>query len=85
MVLPNVLGEDRINYILAIIGTIFAIGGSVCMIGTGLTPSDIVHDPHVFFANNIFHCFFSFVSKLNKKCESERQKMRHYTGQEAKT
>ena len=57
LVLPNVLGEDRINYILAIIGTVFAIGGSICMIGTGLTPSDIVHDPHVFFANNIFHCF----------------------------
>ena len=57
LVLPNVLGEDRINYVLAIIGTVFAIGGSICMIGTGLTPSDIVHDPHVFFANNIFHCF----------------------------
>ena len=57
MVLPNILGEDRLNYILAIIGTVFAIGGSICMIGTGLTPSDIVHGPHVFFANNIFHCF----------------------------
>ncbi len=57
LVLPNVLGEDRINYILAIIGTVFAIGGSICMIGTGLKPSDIVHAPHVFFANNIFHCF----------------------------
>ena len=57
LVLPNVLGEDRINYILAIIGTVFAIGGSICMICTGLTPSDIVHGPHVFFANNIFHCF----------------------------
>ena len=57
LVLPNVLGEDRINYVLAIIGTVFAIGGSICMIGTGLTPSDIVHGPHVFFANNIFHCF----------------------------
>ena len=57
LVLPNVLGEDRINYILAIIGTVFAIGGSICMIGTGLPRSDIVHGPHVFFANNIFHCF----------------------------
>ena len=57
LVLPNILGEDRLNYILAIIGTVFAIGGSICMIGTGLTPSDIVHGPHVFFANNIFHCF----------------------------
>ena len=57
LVLPNILGEDRLNYILAIIGTVFAIGGSICMRGTGLTPSDIVHGPHVFFANNIFHCF----------------------------
>ena len=27
------------------------------MIGTGFTPSDLVLAPHVFFANNIFHCF----------------------------
>lgn len=55
--LPRVLGNDRINYLLSIIGTLFAISGSFCMIGTGLTPSDIVFAPHVFFANNIFHCF----------------------------
>ena len=55
--LPKVLGNDRTNYLLASTGTLFAIGGSICMIGTGFTPSDIVFAPHVFFANNIFHCF----------------------------
>lgn len=55
--LPRVLGNDRANYLLASTGTLFAIGGSICMIGTGFTPSDIVFAPHVFFANNIFHCF----------------------------
>ena len=57
LLLPRLLGRDRINYILAWAGTLFAIGGSVCMIGTGFTPSDVVFAPHVFFANNIFHCF----------------------------
>ena len=57
LTLPNVLGKDRINYMLSMIGTLFAIGGSACLVGTGMTPSDIVHGPHVFFANNIFHCF----------------------------
>ena len=57
LLLPRLLGNDRINYILAWAGTLFAIGGSVCMIGTGFTPSDVVFAPHVFFANNIFHCF----------------------------
>ena len=57
LLLPKLLGRDRINYLLAWAGTLFAIGGSVCMIGTGFTPSDVVFSPHVFFANNIFHCF----------------------------
>tara|TARA_B100000073_G_scaffold223434_1_gene186140 strand:- start:759 stop:1463 length:705 start_codon:yes stop_codon:yes gene_type:complete len=57
LVLPQTLGNDRINYILTSVGTIFAFGGSICLIGTGLTPSDIVFSSHVFFANNIFHCF----------------------------
>ena len=55
--LPAFLGNDRINYIFCFIGSIFAFFGSICMIGTGLTPTDIVFDLHVFFANNIFHCF----------------------------
>ena len=57
LLLPRLMGRDRINFILAWAGTLFAIGGSVCMIGTGFTPSDVVFAPHVFFANNIFHCF----------------------------
>ena len=54
LLLPTLLGNDRINYILTWVGTLFAIGGSVCMIGTGFTPSDLVFAPHVFFANNIW-------------------------------
>ena len=55
--LPHILGNNRFNYIIASIGSIFAFGGSICLIGTGLTPTDLVFDIHVFFANNIFHCF----------------------------
>ena len=57
LVLPKVLGNNNRNYYLSWIGTIFALGGSICLIGTGLTPTDLVFDLHVFFANNIFHCF----------------------------
>jgi len=55
--MPQVFGKDRLNYGLSIIGTIFAFGGSICLVGTGLTPSDLALDPHIFFSNNIFHCF----------------------------
>ena len=55
--LPKLLGNDTVNFFMATIGSLFAIGGSICMIGTGFTPSDVVFAPHVFFANNIFHCF----------------------------
>ena len=57
LILPKLFSNDRVNHIMASIGSLFAIGGSVCMIGTGFTPSDMVFAPHVFFANNIFHCF----------------------------
>ena len=57
LVLPKVFGNNNRNYYLSWIGTIFALGGSICLIGTGLTPTDLVFDLHVFFANNIFHCF----------------------------
>ena len=57
LVLPKVFGNHNRNYYLSWIGTIFALGGSICLIGTGLTPTDLVFDLHVFFANNIFNCF----------------------------
>ena len=44
IVMPQVFGNDRLNYGLSIIGTIFAFGGSICLIGTGLTPSDLALD-----------------------------------------
>ncbi len=57
LVLPKIMGSDNLNYILSWIGTFFAFCGSICLIGTGLTPTDLVFDAHVFFANNIFHSF----------------------------
>jgi len=57
LVLPQILGNTKLDYILASIGTVFAFGGSICLIGTGITPTDLVFNAHVFFANNIFHCF----------------------------
>ena len=47
----------RYNNIMALVGTIFSFLGAICLIGTALTPSDLVLDPHVFYANNIFHSF----------------------------
>ena len=55
--LPLVFSSDKLNYLLALIGTLFAFAGSVCLIGTGLTPSDLVLESHQFFANNIFYSF----------------------------
>ena len=57
LVLPQIFGNNKLNYFLTSIGTLFAFGGSFCLIGTGMTPSDLVLSSHVFFANNIFHCF----------------------------
>ena len=57
LVLPIILGINKSNYYISWVGTIFAFFGSICLIGTGLTPTDLVFDIHVFFANNIFHCF----------------------------
>ena len=57
LTLPSLFKNNMINYYFSLIGTIFAFGGSICLIGTGLTPSDLVLDSHKFFANNIFNCF----------------------------
>ena len=51
------MGNNKIKYSLSWIGTFFAFCGSICLVGTGLTPTDLVFDAHVFFANNIFHSF----------------------------
>ncbi len=56
-ILPILLSDDKNNFILSLVGSFFAFFASICMIGTGLTPTDIVFDLHVFFADNIFHCF----------------------------
>ena len=60
VVLPIIFGKNKTNYYLSWIGSIFAFSGSICLVGTGLTPTDLVFDIHVFFANNIFHSFLLF-------------------------
>ncbi|MFL2983520.1 MAG: hypothetical protein ACJZ12_03925 [Candidatus Neomarinimicrobiota bacterium] len=55
--LPKIFDNDIINHRLSFIGSFFALGGSICLIGTGFTPSDIVLKTHILFANNIFYLF----------------------------
>ena len=49
--------SKKYNNMLALFGTLFSFLGAICLIGTALTPSDLVLDAHVFYANNIFHSF----------------------------
>jgi len=49
--------SKKYNNMLALFGTLFSFLGAICLIGTALTPSDLVLDTHVFYANNIFHSF----------------------------
>ena len=55
--LPLLFKSNKLNYLFTLIGTLFAFMGSICLIGTGLTPSDLVLKSHQFFANNIFYSF----------------------------
>jgi len=57
LTLPQLYQEDSVNFKLSILGTLFAFGGSIGLIGTALTPADLELDMHVFFANGIFQCF----------------------------
>jgi len=54
---PILFKENKPNFILAIIGSSFFFIGSMFFAGVGFTPYDVFFDLHVFFANNIFHCF----------------------------
>ena len=49
--------NDQINIRLSKAGTLFAILGSLCMIGVACTPSDLLHKEHVFFADYIFRFY----------------------------
>ena len=57
LVLPIILGINKSNYYLSWVGTIFAFFGSICLIGTGLTPTDLVFDIHVFLQTIFFIAF----------------------------
>lgn len=57
LTIPSLFKSDRLSYFISLLGSLFAIAGSLCLIGTGLTPSDLVLESHKFFANNIFYSF----------------------------
>ena len=57
LTIPSLFRNDRLSYFISLLGSLFAIAGSLCLIGTGLTPSDLVLESHKFFANNIFYTF----------------------------
>ncbi len=50
--------KDKINQQLAMAGTSFGILGSLCLVGVGLTPADLIYDPHNTFATWTFRLFF---------------------------
>ena len=51
---PLLFKEDRVNYRLAVAGSILFLLGTVFFSGVGLTPHDLYLDLHVFFAVNAF-------------------------------
>ena len=57
LALPQLFLEDKNMYWFSVAGSIFAFGGSLSLIGTGLTPSDLYLDAHIIFANWIFRAF----------------------------
>jgi hypothetical membrane protein len=50
--------KDKLNNILAKLGTAFGVLGSLCLIGVGLTPADLLHNSHDFCATWTFRLFF---------------------------
>ncbi len=51
---PGLFKNDRTNYYLAIIGSMFFFFGASFFAGVGLTPHDLYLDQHIFFAINGF-------------------------------
>ena len=49
--------EKNIYKSLSIVGCIFGMFGGLCFFGVGITPSNTVLDPHIFFANWAFRSF----------------------------
>ena len=50
--------QSNLLTILSILASIFGVLGSLCMIGVGLTPADLLFTPHVMFAHWLFRFFF---------------------------
>ena len=54
MFVPRLFRGDRLNYALAIIGSMFFLFGTVFFAGVGLTPHDLYRELHIFLAVNAF-------------------------------
>ena len=51
---PGLFNNDRTNYYLAIVGSMFFFMGACFFAGVGFTPHDLYLDQHIFFAINGF-------------------------------
>ena len=51
---PRLFKTDKVNYILALIGSSFFFFGAFFFAGVGLTPHDLYLEEHIFFAINGF-------------------------------
>lgn len=51
---PSLFKNDRTNYYLAIVGSMFFFMGACFFAGVGFTPHDLYLDQHIFFAINGF-------------------------------
>ena len=51
---PRLFIDNRVNYYLSILGSIFFLLGTIFFAGVGFTPYDLYLDMHVFFAINAF-------------------------------
>ena len=56
--LKNVFQDTRGMKNLSLVGSVFGIFGGFCLVGVGLTPSDLYLDLHIIFANWLFRFFF---------------------------
>ena len=51
---PRLFSDDRITYLLAMLGSGFYLVGTVFFAGVGLTPHDLFGEEHIFVAVNAF-------------------------------
>ena len=55
--LPSLYSKERNIHLVSMIGSAGGILGGIFIMGSGLTPGDLMLDPHVFFSNWCFRFF----------------------------